>query len=162
MSHIVIAEALVVVATITVASVLASAMTMKANDISHMFRLYEVNAKDKVYSHITIIFATNVTDTSVKIWIKNTGLKEIHGDLIAKSDVFFGPKGNFTRVPHESTTTLPPLWNYTIVNDDGDGRWDPCETLEVTITWDTILNPGEYYVKFVLYNGVSDEYVFSI
>jgi len=159
-SHVVIAEAVVVIATIALASMLASAMTMKANDLNYMFRVYEINTKDKIYTCITIIFATNVTSDTVKVWIKNTGLKEVHGDLIPKSDLFFGSKGNFERIPYEGTT--PPMWNYTIVNDDGDGNWDPCETLEVTITWDTTLNSGEYFVKFSLYNGVSDEYTFSV
>jgi len=163
LTHVVMAETIIVIATIIAASFATTAIVMNLDGLVNTFRVNERNIKDKIQTQITIVFATINTNDTVKVWIKNTGIKEIHEDLIPKSDLFFGPKGNFKRIPYETSTASPPRWNYTIVNDvDGDGNWDPGETIEVTIIWDTALDLGEYYVKFVLYNGVDDDYTFSI
>ena len=89
----------------------------------------------------------------VRVWIKNVGVKGIDKGLIRGSSLFFGNGSGYRLIPYNSST--PPSWNYTIANDlDGDGNWDPFETLEVTITLDYNLEGGEEYkVTFYPYTG---------
>jgi len=110
---------------------------------------------------IEVFFAVNISSTNVKVWVKNIGGNEIRKALIEKLDVIFGPRGNFRRIPYNAAG--PPTWTYQIVNDvDGDGNWDFGETIEITIVWDKTLEAGDYYVKVVTYNGISDHYWFSV
>jgi len=74
--------------------------------------------------------------------------------------VFFGETNNFRRIPYDAALSTSPSWNYSIENDDGDGKWDTKETLKITINQTP--SSGDYYVKIVLYNAVSDEEEFSI
>lgn len=160
--HVIVSEAIITIAMLIAATFVASIIITNTTTLDYLFKSNNENIKDKILVEILIIFAINNTNTSVKIWAKNIGLKEVHIDLIPKSDLFFGPKGAFERIPHETETSSLPKWNYTIVNNDGDSEWDPGETLEITVLWHTTLSSGDYFVKLVLYNGASSQYVFSI
>ena len=98
------------------------------------------------------------------IWVKNVG--EITIDSEADSDLFLGPKGSFTRIPHESDVqaSVYPRWGYSIEN--GESEWAPRSTLKITVTYnsppDATPAKGTYDVKVVIPNGVSDEHFFSI
>jgi len=160
MSHTVTVEAILTIAVTLTAAAVASMFMSNILPLSNVYITSESSIKEKAYTQVEIIFATNSSADTVKIWVKNIGLHEIHKDLISKSDVFFGPSGNFTRVSYMAAT--PPSWNYTIVNDfDSDENWDPCETLEIIVSWSS-LQRGDYWAKFVTYNGAYDEYSFSI
>lgn len=162
MSQTVISEIILTTTAIAMSTFLALSIISSSSSFDYLFKTNERKMKDRILTDIMIIFGINDTENSVKIWVKNIGINEVHQSLIPKSDIFFGPKGNFTRIPYEDKTTSTPMWNYTIANDDGDGNWDPGETLEINIIWGSVLSPGEYFVKFILYNGVSDDYIFSI
>ena len=63
-------------------------------------------------------------------------------------------------IPYQGTSLG---WTYIAMNDvDNDGRWDPGETLLITITLNFTLSAGEYFVRFVAYLGQRSDYYFSI
>lgn len=112
----------------------------------------ERQADEKLQTQIQIIHAAQ-TGSDVVLWVKNVGSVRILG--IESSDLFFGPEGNFVRIPYASGT---PDWQYVIENGT---NWDPTATVRITIYGYTPLSSGRYFLKVVLPNGVSDEYSFS-
>lgn len=101
---------------------------------------------DRIRSNIAIIEISH-SGSNAYIWIKNVGASSIGG--IGNSDVFFGPLGNFARIPYGGS--VEPYWDYSLENDT---RWGPTATLKITVHY--IATPsGEYYFKLVTPNGIS-------
>ena len=110
---------------------------------------------DQMKSEVQIIHAARSGADAV-IWIKNVGTTRIVG-LENSSDLFFGPEGNYVRLPYGGTAT--PHWSYTIENDS---EWKPSATIKITVSGFLFLAPGtRYFVKIVTPNGSSDELYFS-
>jgi len=163
MSHVVTAEAIITIAVVVGASALAYAFTAGASALTTTYLESQKAESIRVRTSVKIVFAANSSETEVSIWIKNIGLTRFGGSLIAQGDLFFGPSGNFTRIPYYEDGMAPPYWTYEIAEDlDGDGVWDPCETIRITIVLPQPLESGEYFVKYVTYNGVSDYMWFSV
>jgi len=119
---------------------------------------------DRIKTDITIIHeANNSGGTEVYIWIKNVGNNQIPSSLIDNSDLFFGEQGDFMWIAYNGTRYVSSSWNYTIENS-GNNKWGQGETIKVTInTTDNPVTSGkEYFVKFIMYNGVSDDDYFTV
>jgi archaellum component FlaG (FlaF/FlaG flagellin family) len=128
-------------------------------------------AEDKLKSEITIIHSVgeldatgNWSDTNgdgrfnVFVWVKNTGSTRLQE--VQYLDVFFGPEGNFTRVPNESTANGTfPRWVGQIENG---ADWNPSYTLRMTLNFALPLNPGRYFIRVNLANGISADAVLEI
>lgn len=162
MSHVIMSEVFITVAAIIVISVFTASFLGNMQQLRDIQILVTQSLEEKMSVDIKIVFAyANKGETTVKVWIKNVGVKGISYSLIGKGDLFFGPDGNFSYIPYNSDTL--PTWNFTVLNDvDGDGRWDRGETIQITIYLDTTLDNGDYYVRYVTYTGCYDEYQFSI
>lgn len=97
------------------------------------------------------------------VWVKNTGITTI--DVVDQSDLFLGPQGNFTRIPHENDveSSVYPRWSDSLENNDTE--WAPKSTLKMTVTYDSPPDSmpiaGTYDVKVIMPNGISDEDFFS-
>ncbi len=111
-----------------------------------------IRVDDRLKSQIEIIHATG-SGSNAFIWVKNVGSLRIIA--IERCDVFFGPEGNFARIPYGSGD---PHWTYEVENDD---EWKPTATLKITIL-DTISADTRYFVKVTTPNGISDDYYFSV
>ncbi len=83
----------------------------------------------------------------VFLWVKNIGATRI--TAVERSDIFFGPQGNFSRIPYN---TGNPYWTYQVENGTD---WVPTATLKITIHYGVPLTPGQYYAKVTLPNGVA-------
>ena len=112
----------------------------------------ERRADDRLNTQVQIIHATQ-SGSDIVLWVKNVGSVRIIG--VNSSDLFFGPQGNFARVPYGVGT---PSWQYQVENDTD---WNPTATIQITISGYSPLNSGRYFVKLVLPNGMSDETYFS-
>ena len=114
---------------------------------------------DRMKSRIVIIDAANTLDLkTVYVWVKNVGSSIIQPT--EKSDVFFGQEGSFNSIPYlNNAQGAYPSWSFELENDT---EWQNGATLKITITYDKALDPGIYYIKIVIPNGVSDEYFFSM
>ena len=119
--------------------------------------MMERRIEDRLKSQVEIIHATGKsTDTDVSVWVKNIGSSRI--SVVERCDLFFGPEGNFTRIPYGSGG--PPYWDYTLENDT---RWNPTATLKITIHHSPgYPSAGRNFVKVIALNGVSDEYFFNV
>lgn len=130
--------------------------------LTGMADLQELNSellKDHHKTYVKIIFSGKSSPTEAKIWIKNIGETSIAPLTIQKSTLLFGPSENFKIVGRDGES---PRWDYLIIDRNGDGRWSPHETLEITVYWGEELPPGDYYVKFSLYSGGEAEGYFKI
>ena len=112
---------------------------------------------DRLKSQIEIIHAVpdGVVTKRTLVWVKNVGSVTI--SPIERCDVFFGPEGNYARIPYNAGTS--PQWTYTVENDNA---WKPTATLKITIdVVDDLVDDTRYYVKLSLLNGISDDYYFT-
>jgi flagellar protein FlaG len=99
---------------------------------------------------IITTFANGNPTLSGQIWMKNIGSQPISTSEIQSSDVFFGPVGNFKHLSLQKGQ-----WSYQLSDLNGNGYWDPGETLEIDAsTSDTVPTGGLLYFQFVLPNGV--------
>ncbi len=110
---------------------------------------------EQLKSQIEIIYATRADDR-VLIWVKNVGALRISAP--EASDLFFGPQGNFSRIPYGDPGSPDLHWEYFIENGT---EWDPTRTARITIVGYPWLESGMYFAKMVLPNGVEDQYLFS-
>ncbi len=114
---------------------------------------------ERMKSRINIVHAANnATRTEVYLWIKNVGTQRILA--IEESDLFFGLEDNFVLVPNviDAGETYP-RWEFSLVNDD---VWETSATVKITITYDEDPGEGTYFAKFIIPNGISDDYYFSM
>ena len=109
---------------------------------------------ERLKSQIEIIHATPISTTNAYVWVKNVGSSRIRA--IERCDVFFGPEGNFARIPYNEGSTY---WVYEL--EGNDTEWDPTATLKITIHRLEKVS-GRHFFKVVLPNSVSDEDYFNI
>ena len=115
---------------------------------------------DRMKTQITVIHASSENGTrDVAAWVKNVGDTRIIA--VNQVDVFFGPEGNFVRIPQESQAVQGtfPYWTWQV---EGGGDWNPTGTLEIVIHYENALSAGRYFMKISLPNGVSSEYYLGI
>ena len=114
---------------------------------------------ERMKSRINIVHAANSANrTSVYLWIKNIGTQRITD--VDESDLFFGQQDDFERIPHTGDAgSNYPRWDYSLEND---AEWQTSATLKITITYTSDPGAGTYYSKFIIPNGINDEYYFSM
>jgi hypothetical protein len=114
---------------------------------------------ERMKSRINIVHAANSANrTSVYLWIKNVGTQRIVS--VDESDLFFGQEDNFNRIPYKADAEGTfPQWDYALENDTA---WQTSATLKVTITYGSDPGTGTYYAKFIIPNGIADDFYFSM
>jgi len=114
---------------------------------------------ERMKSRINIVHTANTANrTSVYLWVKNIGTQTIK--TIDDCDLFCGQEDNFELIPYtEHAGGNYPQWDYDIENDT---EWQNGATLKVTVSYTSDPGTGTYYTKFILPNGIYDEYYFSM
>lgn len=115
--------------------------------------------EDRIASQIEIVHATGQDgDPDAEVWVKNTGAATVDG--LNRVDVFFGPDGDFQRIPQGDPGCTAPCWEYALENAS---TWEPTATLHITIRSSSDLASGTtYYVKVVTPNGIADSKFFTV
>ncbi len=102
--------------------------------------------------------ANTLGDFEVFAWIKNIGSTRIVA--VDRLDVFFGPEGNYVRIPHQSEASgSMPYWTSQVENDT---EWKPTATLKITLHYPAALPSTRYYLKVGTPTGVSDDYFLGL
>jgi flagellar protein FlaG len=116
--------------------------------------------EDRIASQIEIVHATGQNGSAdANVWVKNIGSQTV--DPLSRVDVFFGPSGNFQRIPQGNAGCTAPCWEYTLEN--GTSTWEPSSTLRITVHFSSNLTTGTtYYVKVVTPNGIDDAKYFTV
>jgi flagellar protein FlaG len=110
---------------------------------------------DRIESRIEIIQVGD-SGAEIYVWVKNVGTSYI--DAIDRSDLFYGPDGNFSRITWGGAGT--PRWSYAF--EGGYTRWEPAVTCKITITLAAPPAIGTYILKVVIPNGIFDNTTFSV
>ncbi len=156
-----IGEAYLIVISVISALALGAGVYFWATQLGDAFRTasQDVVEKARVKVNALFAFAANGSDTA-KLWVKNTGKEAILAGEIERGDLFFGPRGSFSRIPYGGSQ--PPTWSFVIANDDGDNVWEPGETVEITITLSSPLSSGDYFARYTTHTGYSTDIVFTV
>lgn len=114
---------------------------------------------DRIASQVEIVHATGQdANPDADVWVKNVGAATI--EPLDRIDVFFGPDGDFARIPYGGASCTAPCWEYTVENATD---WEATSTLHITIHHSSNLATGTtYYVKVFTPNGVSDSKLFTV
>jgi hypothetical protein len=159
----VITTALLIVVSIVMALMLFNNTYPAIQESSAALSSMAARSEGRMDSQIEIVHATGELDGDgwwqdtngngdfeVFLWVKNVGSSRIAA--IESLDVFFGPEGNFTRIPYEGGGD--PYWTWQVENGSS---WTPTATLRITLHYSYPLSSGRYYAKVVAPNGVSAE-----
>ena len=144
----IIVTALLMTAGVISAIMLFNAVYPAVNQGTDAITNMQYRIGDRMKSQIDILHAAQAGGV-VTIWVKNTGDTRIAG--VESSDLFFGPDGNFARIPYGAGS---PHWEYIVENG---AAWLPRATLRVVIYCFSPLSSGRYYIKLTLPNGISGE-----
>lgn len=166
----------IVTAFMIIISVVASVMVFNSvypaiQQSSDAMVIMKSRLDDRMKSQIEIVHASGELNSSgvwqdvngdgrfnVFFWTKNIGSSRI--SAIDRVDVFFGPEGNFTRIPHQSTANGSyPYWTSSIENDTS---WNPTATLAITIHFSSTLASGRYFIRIITPNGVEDQFFMGL
>ena len=112
---------------------------------------------DRIKSDIRII-QVNENGTTVDAWVKNIGSSEIV--TVENSDIFFGPEGNFQRIPYGTSSSTLPYWSFQL--EVTDSQWGPTDTNKIVIHLASSPSPATYILKVIIPNGIFDETVFGV
>jgi archaellum component FlaF (FlaF/FlaG flagellin family) len=113
---------------------------------------------ERMKSRINIVHAASSANrTSVYLWVKNVGTQRIVA--VEESDLFFGQEDDFERIPNTKDAVGNPQWTYSLENDT---EWGTSATIKITITYSSDPGAGTYFAKFIIPNGIFDEYYFSM
>jgi archaeal flagellar protein FlaG len=156
-----ISTAILTVATIIAALVLVNAMYPSLYSASGSILSMNGRTADRIKTDITVLtewYPASHPSDDIRLvaWIKNTGSTIITSDDLAKSDLFlYTGDGKNERIAGSD-------WNYTLLNDDGDGAWGPTETIEVKVHFDPAgFTAGHWRLQIVLPNSVSADDSFT-
>ena len=149
------------IAATVIAATLAGVYFTSLNQVADLQKLQVLGLKEQLYYRCDIIYAHSSSgSTIIRIWVKNTGFKDLSRGLVKKSEIIILGGGGVRYLLYGGSSNS---WSYKLLNDsDEDGRWDPSETIEVEARLSGPLASGDYYLKFILFNGAESEYNLSI
>lgn len=158
----VMSSALLMIATIIAAVALINAVFPSIYGMSGSITAVSTNVNDRMKSDIKFIYETSDHTTQMTAWVKNTGKTSILLSNFNYTDMFYGQSnGAMTRAVLNQTSA--PSWTYAIENGDGNGKWDPGETMRITINATTpFLEGNDYRLRITLPNGVYCEDYFTL
>jgi archaeal flagellar protein FlaG len=168
----VLSTILLVVAAVVCVVLVINAVYPAITSSSGALSSISASMNERIKTQVKIIHATgelnssgNWVDTNsngdfdVLVWIKNIGIESV--DDIGRCDVFLsGNDTIWTWIPYvDYADGSFPQWSYRIENGT---EWGAATTLMIDIHYSSPLSSGQYNVKVMVPNGVSDEYDFSM
>jgi archaellum component FlaG (FlaF/FlaG flagellin family) len=160
-----ITTAFMVIISVIVSVMVYNAVYPAAVEGSNSIRSMRQRIDERIQSQLAIVHTAGELDRNgtyqdtngdghfnVFIWTKNVGSARI--SAVPQMDIFFGPDGNFTRIPNGGAGSSYPYWDWTVENDTA---WNPTSTLRITIHTAAPLASGRYFIKIVLPTGTSEE-----
>ncbi|MCL7391918.1 MAG: flagellin [Thaumarchaeota archaeon] len=154
-------EVILAIVSMVVASTIATVYISNMSQAADLQKLQLAKIKEETEYNCRIVFAySSRSSNTIRLWVKNNGAKQISPQLVKHSEILLISSNNVKYLLYGDYT---PSWTYNLPNDiDGDNKWDPSETLEVTIKLDETIIEGDYTIKLILFNGRTCEYTFSV
>lgn len=146
----VISESILIIASIVLVGILASAVFYAVTFMSTGFDSAAVNMAQRLTTSLTIVYATNTSSNTVVFYIQNVGQTPVY---MSSSTVYFGKVYELQQLGYNSV----PGWSTTTT------VLYPGSTAQVTITLSCTLQQNQYYeIMFVAPNGYETTYVFEV
>ncbi|MBM3155747.1 MAG: hypothetical protein FJ004_00495 [Chloroflexi bacterium] len=168
----VLSTILLVVAAVICVTLVINAVYPAITSSSGALSSVSARMNERIKSQIDIIHATGELDSNgvwqdtnsngyfdVFVWVKNIGTEEVVD--VKRCDVFLnGDQTVWAWIPHNYYAIGEyPQWDYEIENGT---EWGIATTTRIEISYESALSSGEYRIKVLIPNGVSDEYYFSM
>jgi archaellum component FlaG (FlaF/FlaG flagellin family) len=168
----VLSTILLVVAAVICVTLVINAVYPAITSSSGALSSVSARMNERIKSQIDIIHATGELDSDgvwqdtnsngyfdVFVWVKNIGTEEILD--VKRCDVFLNNNQTvWAWIPHNYYASGEyPQWDYEIENGT---EWGIATTTRIEISYESPLSSGEYRIKVLIPNGVSDEYYFSM
>jgi len=155
-------EAILIIASVIIATSVAGVVMSQVGVFESTFTATTEGQKDTLLTNFKIVMATNTTDDTVSIWIKNVGQNPISS--LDKVDVYFGEIGQIQNIPYDPSCVPPSAcpddtWRYDSLPAT---VWQIMDTLSINITDNDILRDVTYQVTIISPNGVTAENIFSL
>jgi len=158
MSAGVISEGVLIIASVIVAGLITGIVISKVGTFEGYYTATTEAQKEKMLSKFEIIHVSQLNNTSVNIWIKNTGLTPIY--KLDSFDMYFG-KFNSARFVGYSYGSAPQ-WAFQ-GSTTTSSVWSQGDTIQIRLQNDIPLGKKiTHLVQLVIANGVSDDYIFSV
>jgi len=162
MSQSTISTAILIIAGVIATAALINALFPSIYGMAGSVTSVSQSSSDRMKTDIKIIsegLDPSVPDT-MHMYVKNTGRLKITGANLVKSDVYIANASTTRKCEY---STGDPSWQYAIRDGNGDGTWDPGETLDIIITaggYD--FHADGQSVTIALYNGVATQEKYSL
>jgi len=155
----IMSEAILIIASVVIAAAVAGVVMNQVGVFQSTFTATTEGQKDTLLTNFKIVMATNTTDDTVSIWIKNIGQNPISS--VDKVDVYFGEIDQVKNIPYNPGCISCPddTWRYDTIPDP---VWQIMDTFSINITDNQIRKGVTYQVTVTTPNGVSDEQIFSL
>ena len=154
----IMSEAILIIASVTVASIVAGVVMNQVGIFESTFTATTEGQKEQLLTKVQIILVTNTTDNHVAIWVKNTGVNPIA--FVDKFDVYFGQINQIQRIPYNATDQDNLTWQYA--TGPPAPVWQKMETFALNVTDNNLVKGATYHVTVSTPNGVTDEHIFSL
>jgi len=158
----IMSEAILIIASVVIATSVAGVVMNQVGVFESTFTATTEGQKDTLLTNFKIVMATNTTDDTVSIWMKNVGQNPISS--LNKVDVYFGEIGQIQNIPYDPSCVPPSAcpddtWRYDSLPDP---VWQIMDTVSINITDNQIQRGVTYQVSVTTPNGVSNEQIFSL
>jgi Archaebacterial flagellin. len=153
----VVVTAILIIASVIAVVAFVNTVIPSVYDLSNSYNYLANNMGDQFKTAIDIVFI-NPEGNNVTVWIKNIGSTNIPLSELNHCDFFVLSSSKYWNPLLGSNST--PSWNYILVNGNGS-TWNPGQTIQASMNFDTLPSNSTYQVKFSLYNGVSASDIFS-
>ena len=152
----VIVTALLVIASVTAAGVVISAIIPTISTSSQAVIGSQRVASDRIKTSIEIIaVAPTITGDRIDAWVKNVGAGVI--DAIEKTDVFV-IKADGSRFDELTYKTDGTSKTFTGDLEESNLRWNRGDTLHLFIyLQDDLLSTGDHVLRVATHNGITDQ-----
>jgi flagellar protein FlaG len=152
----VMTEAILIIASIVVATSVAGIVMSKVGSFESTFTATSESQKNIMLTKLTIPYAIrNSTSTNiVEVWVKNIGVDPVTSPT--SMDVYFGPIGSVKRYQYDTSDT-DDTWEFktlpTIIQKS--------DVVQIRITETSLAASTTYMVRITAPNGVYSDYIFS-
>jgi len=153
----IISEGILIIASVIVAGLITGIVISKIGTFEGYYTATTEAQKEKMLSKFEIIHVSQLNNTSVNIWIKNTGLTPIQ--KLNSFDVYFGKINSVDFVGYSYGSTPQWIFNGTT----SSSVWSEGDTIQITLQDNSALaSSTSHLVQLTIANGVTDDYIFSI
>lgn len=157
MASSVMTEAILIIASIVVATTIAGVVMSQVGSFESTFTATSQNQKNEMLTKIKVIHVLrNATGSppNLEVWVKNIGIDPITAPT--SMDIYFGPTGAAQRIPYNAVGG-EDTWRFQTLPT----MIQKMDTVQIRITDSQLAVGTTYTLRVSAPNGVYTDYVFS-